>query len=289
MVVGDLPFKTDVVVIGAGPGGYVASIQMARLGKSVILIDKEEVGGLCLHHGCIPSKAIIHASDLYDELQHLNVYGISVEKPSFDARKLQEYKKKTIAKLAMGVKSLLKSYAIEVMYGKALFTSPSAVRVETEKGFAIIEFDNALIATGTKAVELPNMAYNGKTILSSREILDLDEIPNQLVVVGGGYIGIEIGTAFAKLGSKVTIVEILDNILVNLDPDVAALVIKRMQDLGMEILTSSKITDIKEQKSDQKSSLNLTIETQEKNQGKSQGKAGAKDKRGAKGEGQGEG
>ncbi|MBI4441300.1 dihydrolipoyl dehydrogenase [Candidatus Woesearchaeota archaeon] len=239
MVMGELAEKAQVVVIGAGPGGYVAAIRAAQLGKDVILIDKEEkLGGICLHHGCIPSKALIHASNFAHAIKRAGVMGIKTGKVTVETKKLQQWKKGIISTLADGIAGLCKLHHIEVLAGEAQFVGPNQVHV----GGELLTYENAIIATGVTRRELPVLPYDGKFIMSAKEVLALDTVPKEFVIVGGGYIGLELGTVFAKLGSHITILEAQEQILPGYEPEVVAVVQKRLVELGAAIFTSAQVT-----------------------------------------------
>ena len=225
MVVGDLSTGTEVLVIGAGPGGYVAAIRASQLGKEVTLIDKGSLGGICLHHGCIPSKALIHAADFFHKIKHAEGIGILTENVSIDIAKTQEWKKNVIATLTNGIEMLCKRYNVKVINGNAFFESPTMVKVLLPDKFMNIEFQNAIIATGSVPIEAQGFEFDGKVIISSNEALEISTLPKDMVVIGGGYIGLELGTVFAKLGSSITIVEYEEQILPGIDKDVVSVIV----------------------------------------------------------------
>ena len=239
MVVGDIPDAADVVVIGAGPGGYVAAIRAAQLGKSVILVEKDKLGGLCLNYGCIPSKALIHASDMLQDLKQMQNLGITIQNYSFDAAKMQEWRAGVIKKLRDGIAFLLKKNGVEVKQGEAFFESSSRVGIRTEHGVELVDFKKAVIATGSKPRQIKGFEFDGTRIISSKEALELAKIPKRLLVIGGGYIGIELGGMYAKFGSSVTIVEGFPSILNFASADVVAVVKKRLVSLGVKILENT--------------------------------------------------
>lgn len=239
MVVGDIPDAADVVIIGAGPGGYVAAIRAAQLGKSVILVEKDKLGGLCLNYGCIPSKALIHASEVVESIQHTQSMGINITEASLDAGKMQEWRQSVIKRLRDGIAFLMKKNGVDVKNGEAFFESSSRVGIRTEHGVELVDFKKAIIATGSKPRVLKGFEFDGKKIISSKEALEFTRIPKTLAVIGGGYIGIELGGMYAKLGTKVTIIEGLPSILTFADSDVINVVKKRLQQLGVEIFEST--------------------------------------------------
>jgi dihydrolipoamide dehydrogenase len=235
MVIGQTVATTEVLVIGAGPGGYVAAIRAAQLGYKVMLVDRAgELGGLCLHHGCIPTKALIHATHLYYEAKHAAALGINLE-GGLDFAKMQEWKRGVIKRLADGIAALCKKHDIQIVQANARFVNPSQVQVTGENlDFNTIEFRNCIIATGSKPREFPNVPYGGR-ILSSRESIELEGIPGTLCVIGGGYIGIEIGKMYGKAGSNVTILEAGPSILGVVEPELGKVAAKRLAELGIAV------------------------------------------------------
>jgi dihydrolipoamide dehydrogenase len=237
--------KAEVAVLGAGPGGYVAAIRLAQLGKKVVLVDRGNLGGICLNHGCIPSKAMIYASDFLDHIKKSDIMGIKANEVSLDFGKLQKWKDEIITKLNKGIEILCKSNKIEVIKGEAYIDKPKSIRIEEGGVTTYIEFENCIIATGSFPIEIPNMKFDGKQIISSREALKLKKVPNCLVVIGGGYIGLELGTVYAKLGSKVHIVEMMDQILPGSDIDIVDVIKRNLDTIGIEVHTNSKASTYK--------------------------------------------
>jgi len=248
MVVGEIAMGTELLVIGGGPGGYVAAIRAAQLGREVTLVEKEELGGICLNHGCIPSKALIHAAQLAYKLPRLNDLGIEVQNLSVDFAKLQGWKEGIVKKLVSGVGQLLKHHNVQVLKGSASFIAPNKVLVESEHGTQAVEFKHAIIATGSCPIELPGFEFDGDVVLSSRHALSLKEIPKELLIIGGGYIGLELGTVFAKLGSQVTVVEMMEQLLPGTDPEPVKVVERRLKELGVTIHLRSKAKSLKKGK-----------------------------------------
>ncbi len=237
MVVGSVSRGCQVVVIGAGPGGYVAALRLAQLGKDVILIDKgPRLGGVCLNVGCIPSKALIHAADLAYEVRQGEKMGLSVDGLRVDLPKMVEWKDGIVERLTGGVEFLCSKNGVEVVVGSARFTSDRSLEVAGEDGVLEVQFESAVIATGSSAMQLPNLPFDGERVIGSTEALSLQKIPERLVVVGAGYIGLELGTVYAKLGSDVTIVEFLPEILPGLDRDAAKALQRRLKKLKIKLL-----------------------------------------------------
>lgn len=242
MVVGDLAQEIDVLVIGAGPGGYVAAIRAAQLGRSVVIVDKADLGGVCLNRGCIPSKAIISASERYHDIKQADEMGIEISgEVNVNLPKLMKWKDRVVKKLTGGVKSLLKGNKVEILSGEAFFTDRNRVRIVTEDSGQTYQFQDVIIATGSRAAELPLLPFDGKRIISSTEALELQEIPKRLIVVGGGYIGLELGTAYAKLGSEVTIIEATGTLLPGVDPMITKMVSRRLKKLGVKVITNAVV------------------------------------------------
>ena len=232
-----------LLVIGAGPGGYVCAIRAGQLGIDTVIVEAGKPGGTCLNVGCIPSKALIHAAEEYDRIVHLangrNSLGIRTTKPELDLSQTIVWKDGIVGRLNSGVSGLLKRAKVKVVQGRARFRDGKTVEVETETGRQIIRAENVVIATGSAPVELLNLPFGGP-VISSTEALALTSVPDRLVVVGGGYIGLELGTAFAKMGSKVTVVEAQSRILPQYDAELTRPVSKRLQALGIEVMTGAK-------------------------------------------------
>jgi len=240
MVVGDASLDIDTLVIGAGPGGYAAAIRAAQLGQSVLCVDKQYVGGVCLNVGCIPSKALISAAHQYEAASHgSQAMGITAEGVKVDWGKVQEFKNGVVKKLTGGVGQLLKGNKVQFFAGEVMFISQNEARVFNEQEAPRYRFKNCIIATGSRPIELKPFPFGGR-IISSTEALSLPEIPKSMVVIGGGYIGVELGQMYSKFGTKVTIVEGLDTILPGFDTDMSRLVAKKLKEGGVETFTNAK-------------------------------------------------
>jgi dihydrolipoamide dehydrogenase len=213
MVVGDIETGAEVLVIGGGPGGYSAAIRAAQNGADVKVIEKGELGGVCLNRGCIPAKSLIHAAGFQKNIEHWNNIGIHTDELNVDYEEIQAWKNGIVNKLNQGIKSIFEREDIEVINGEARFIDENTVRVEEEHRTDKIKFEKCIIATGSKPVEIPSLEFDKDGIISSKELLELEEVPDELVVVGGGYIGMEAVTKFCKFGAKVKIVEARDRVL----------------------------------------------------------------------------
>lgn len=246
MVVGDFPIETDTLVIGAGPGGYVAAIRAAQLGQKVTVVEKGTVGGVCLNVGCIPSKALISAGHRFHEAQHSEAMGITAENVKLDFSKVQEWKSSIVNKLTSGVSGLLKGNGVEVVSGEAYFVDANNVRVMTETSAQTYTFKNCIIATGSSPIEIPVFKYS-KRVLNSTGALALEEVPSSLVVIGGGVIGVELGGAYANMGTKLTILEGSEDIFSGAYEKAMTQVVKKnLKSKGAEIVTKALAKGVEE-------------------------------------------
>ena len=246
MVVGDFPIETDTIVIGAGPGGYVAAIRAAQLGQKVTIVEKEYVGGVCLNVGCIPSKALIATGHRYETAKHSDPYGINAENVTVDFSKVQAFKAGVVKKLVGGVEGLLKGNKVELVRGEAYFMDSNSLKVIGETTSQTYNFKHAIIATGSRPIELPTFKYS-KRVLNSTGALALEEVPEKIVVIGGGVIGIELGGAYANFGTQVTVLEGADDILsVGFEKQMTALVKKSMKKKGAEFFTKAMAKGVEE-------------------------------------------
>jgi len=230
-----------LLIIGGGPGGYVCGIRAGQLGIDTVLVEKKRLGGTCLNVGCIPSKAVIHAADEFHRLTTFaskGALGITAESPKINFVKTLEWKDGIVNRLNSGVAGLLKRSRVRMFQGQARFMDGKTVVVDTDTGRQTIHAENIVIATGSVPVEIQSLPFGGN-VISSTEALSLDKIPEKLAIVGGGYIGLEIGTAFAKLGAKVTIVEATDRILPQYDAELTRPIMARLKALGVEVLTNT--------------------------------------------------
>lgn len=236
--------RYDAVVIGAGPGGYPAAIRLGQLKVKTAIIEREYMGGVCLNVGCIPSKAVIHAAKTFEKIGHADDLGITVGKPTIDMAKLQAWKGGVVGKLTGGVKTLLKGNGTQVIEGTAKLAKPGPdghrVIVDGPSGQTTIIARSVVIATGSRPMEIPGFKVDQGRIIDSTGALALDHVPKRLVVIGGGYIGLELGIVYAKFGSKVTVVEALPSILASMDKDCVAVVARKLKKMGVEVMTDAK-------------------------------------------------
>ncbi|CEJ14855.1 Dihydrolipoyl dehydrogenase [bacterium YEK0313] len=232
-----------LLVIGGGPGGYIAAIRAGQLGLDTVIVEKRKLGGTCLTIGCIPSKALIHAAEEFDKASHMaagtSPLGITVAKPALDLAKTIAWKDGIVGRLNSGVAGLLKKARVKIVGGTARFRDGKTVEVETETGLQVIRAETVVIATGSAPAELPFLPFGGP-VISSTEALALTRLPKALAIVGAGYIGLELGMAFAKFGTAVTVVEAEARILPQYDAELTRPVARRLGELGVEVLTGAK-------------------------------------------------
>ncbi|MBT2678407.1 dihydrolipoyl dehydrogenase [Bacillus sp. ISL-35] len=245
MVVGDFPIETDTLVIGAGPGGYVAAIRAAQLGQKVTIVEKAVLGGVCLNVGCIPSKALISAGHRFENAKHSEDMGVKAENVTLDFSKVQEFKAGVVKKLTGGVEGLLKGNKIDIVKGEAYFVDANTIRVMDENSAQTYTFKNAILATGSRPIEIPAFKFS-KRVLDSTGALNLQELPESIVVIGGGYIGTELGGAYASFGTKVTILEGADEILNGFEKQMSSLVKKNLKKKGAEVITKALAKGVEE-------------------------------------------
>ena len=236
---------TEVVVIGAGPGGYAAAFRAADLGKQVILIDKDaDLGGVCLNRGCIPSKALLHIAKVIEEAKGLEKSGVKFADPTLDIDAIRSWKESVVSKLSKGISQLAKARNVQVLQGLATFDSPTQLSVKIEDGSRSITFDNCIIATGSRASSIPNFPTDHPRIINSTGALKLKDIPKSLLVIGGGYIGLEMGSVYNALGSKVTVVEFMPSLLPGADEDLVKPLARKLKKSFENIYLSTKVSKV---------------------------------------------
>ena len=242
MVVGTASRGCQVAVIGGGPGGYLAAIRLAQLNKDVILIEeRDELGGICLNEGCIPSKALIHVADLMEDVQGAKSMGLTFESLALDFSQVMKWKNRIVKKLTGGVTFLARKNGVEVLQGRARFDSDRRLEVFTPSGPVFVEFEQAVVCTGSDPAPLAGFEVDGEWIMGPREALALKAVPASLVVIGGGYIGLEMGSVYRRFGSEVHIVEQATEILGFHDPEVRQVMEKRLKDIGVHLHTGSRV------------------------------------------------
>ena len=243
--------KRNIAVIGAGPGGYAAAFLAADLGMQVTLIDRDiNPGGVCLYVGCIPSKALLHVAAVMSEAQHAASWGVEFGAPKIDLDKLRGFKSNVVKKLTGGLGQLAKQRKVNYVRGTASFVDSHTLAVrKVDGGEERLKFDNIIIATGSRPVKVPGVSIESERVMDSTGALDLPEIPKSLLVVGGGYIGLELGTVYATLGTKVTVVEMLPHLLNGADRDLVNPLHKRLEKLFAAILLNTKVASVQEEKS----------------------------------------
>lgn len=247
MVVGDFPIETDTLVVGAGPGGYVAAIRAAQTGQKVTIAEKGPLGGVCLNVGCIPSKAMIRAGHLTEQAHGNEELGIKTENVSVDFSKVQEWKGKVVNKLTSGVEGLLNGNKVDIVKGEVYFVDKNTAKIMDEKSSQTYKFNNCIIATGSSPIEIPSFKFSDR-ILDSTGALSLKEIPKKMVVIGGGYIGTELGSAYANFGTEVTILEGAKDILGSFEKQMTQVVKKRLKKNNVTIVTEAMARGAEETK-----------------------------------------
>ncbi len=236
--------KTEIVVLGAGPGGYTAAFYAADRGKKVTLVEQHpRLGGICLNAGCIPSKALLHATEILREAKDSAARGIEFGEPKIDLDKLRAWKESILERLGQGIKGLAQKRGVQVIHGRGHFEDSRTLRVETSEGQKFVSYEKAIIAVGSKPAMPSAFDLGNKRIMTSTEALDVQDIPNDLLVVGGGYIGMELGTVYADLGSNVVVLEAMPSILTGVDPDLVRPVSRAAQKVFKEIRVNTKLYD----------------------------------------------
>jgi dihydrolipoamide dehydrogenase len=242
--------KTQIAVIGGGPGGYPCAFLAADLGLQVTLIDNEaNPGGVCLYRGCIPSKALLHAARVITEAKEASNWGISFTEPVIDIDKLRRWKDKVVQKMTGGLGQLSKHRKISYIQGRAKFSDKKALEISNKDGNKYINFENAIIATGSRPATLPSISIDSPRILDSTSALDIPDVPKNMLVVGGGYIGLELGTVYAALGTKISVVEMTSGLMPGVDRDLVLVLSKRLEKIFDSIMLDTRVVGMKEEKS----------------------------------------
>ena len=233
--------RYPAIVLGAGTGGYPCAIRLGQLGVKTLIIEREHWGGVCLNVGCIPSKALITAGKRYEEILHADAMGIELSSPpTVNMAKVQAFKQGVVNKLTGGVRTLLKANNAEMMFGDARFVGPKTLEVTTPDGVKRVEGDQIVIAVGSRPIEIPGFSFEDRRILDSTKALALTEVPRRLAVIGGGYIGLELGTMLAKVGSAVTVIEMANTVLPGFDPEVIKLIERKLKKSGIVVKTGAQ-------------------------------------------------
>jgi len=242
--------ECKMVVLGAGPGGYTAAFRAADLGLDTVLIERyASLGGVCLNVGCIPSKALLHAAAVIDEVAHAGDFGVTFSAPKIALDKLRAYKENVVGKLTGGLAGMAKQRKVRTVTGVASFVSPNELEIVAADGKTqLLRFEHCIIAAGSQAVKLPNFPWDDKRVMDSTDALELQEIPKSLLVVGGGIIGLEMATVYSALGSKVTVVEFMDQLMPGADKDLVKPLADRLKKQGVEVYLKTKATEVKADK-----------------------------------------
>ncbi|MCH8105754.1 MAG: dihydrolipoyl dehydrogenase [Proteobacteria bacterium] len=242
--------KAEVLVLGAGPGGYTAAFRAADLGKKVVLVERyDSLGGVCLNVGCIPSKALLHTAQIINEAAHMAANGVSFGKPKIDLKGVNGFKSRIVTKLTGGLKQLAKQRKVEVVTGVGKFIDQNNLAVVNDGKETGIEFEHCVIAAGSQATEIPSFPNDDERLLDSTSALDLTDIPKKLLIVGGGIIGLEMATVYDALGSEITVVEFMDSLIPGCDKDLIRPLSKIISKRYKAILLKTKVIEIKPQKS----------------------------------------
>jgi dihydrolipoamide dehydrogenase len=237
--------KVEIVVIGAGPGGYAAAFRAADFGKKVLLIDKDpHLGGVCLNRGCIPSKALLHIARVMNETIHLSKIGVSFGEPKIDLDRIRDHKNKIISQLNSGIAQMAKARKVETISGLATFQSNSELTITMEEGVQSVRFEKCIIAAGSRSAMIPGLPVGHPSVLTSRTALDIKDVPEKLLVIGGGVIGLELGQVYAGFGSKVSVVEYLSSLIPGADPDIVKPLHRKLKKQFEEIFLSSKVVGV---------------------------------------------
>jgi dihydrolipoamide dehydrogenase len=246
---GDADMHAEVLVLGSGPGGYTAAFRAADLGKNVVMVERHQrIGGVCLNVGCIPSKALLHTAQIINEADEMGGHGIKFGKPEINLKELAGWKDSVVKQLTGGLQGLAKQRKVSIVHGEGSFTSPNTLQVEGENGTKTISFDNCIIAAGSRVTKIPVFPHDDPRMMDSTDALELEDVPERLLVIGGGIIGMEMATVYDALGSKITVVEMQDSLIPGADKDIVKPLLKRVQDKYENIFLSTKVASIEPQK-----------------------------------------
>lgn len=246
---GDADMHAEVLVLGSGPGGYTAAFRAADLGKNVVMVERHQrIGGVCLNVGCIPSKALLHTAQIINEADEMGGHGIKFGKPEINLKELAGWKGSVVKQLTGGLQGLAKQRKVSIVHGEGSFTSPNTLQVEGEDGTKTISFDNCIIAAGSRVTKIPVFPHDDPRMMDSTDALELEDVPERLLVIGGGIIGMEMATVYDALGSKITVVEMQDSLIPGADKDIVKPLLKRVQDKYENIFLSTKVASIEPQK-----------------------------------------
>jgi len=238
--------RFKVGILGGGPGGYVCALRAAQLGLSVVLVEGERLGGTCLNRGCIPTKALVKSAEVWRELKHAEEFGISLGDKSFDFEKIMSRKDRVVNTLVGGIEQLVKAGKIQVIKGWGEVKEPGKIEVETESGRVSVEVDELVLATGSVPARLPIPGSDYPGVVTSDEILEMKTLPERLVIIGGGVIGLEFASIYQEFGVKVTVVEMLPALLANIDEEIPKRLTPLLKRSGMEIMTKTMVKEIKQ-------------------------------------------
>ncbi len=242
---GDADLHAEVLVLGSGPGGYTAAFRAADLGRQVVMIERHaKIGGVCLNVGCIPSKALLHTAQVINEAASMEEHGVSFSKPEVDIRKIESWKNSIVDKLTGGLKALAKQRKVTIVQGEAQFAGTNTMTVETADGTQTISFDKCIIAAGSRVSKVPVFPNDDPRMMDSTDALDLENVPENLLVIGGGIIGLEMATVYNALGSKITVVEMQDSLIPGADKDIVKPLLKKVQGEYEAIYLSTRVASI---------------------------------------------
>jgi dihydrolipoamide dehydrogenase len=245
---GESDMHCEVLVLGSGPGGYTAAFRAADLGKQVIMVERHQrIGGVCLNVGCIPSKALLHTAQIINEAEEMAHHGVKFGKPEVDIKAVAEWKDSVVGQLTGGLRGLAKQRKVEIVQGEGQFTSPNTITVQTENGAKVISFDNCIIAAGSRVTKIPVFPHDDPRMMDSTDALELKDVPKNLLVIGGGIIGLEMATVYNALGSNITVVELQDSLIPGADKDIVKPLLKKVQAKYENIYLNTKVSSIEPQ------------------------------------------